>query len=124
MRITVPITGELRSDLSGKTDNPVRPVDISKLLPPELRGSGFKCNHYDFKNETVELEITHTRQSIILSTNPDGTPNETRPETDEEFNTRVAQTESEIEKLRGMESEELLQLTGDEKLVKTELKEI
>lgn len=85
MRIKVPITGEViefdpkHPELaSGNSDNPVRPLDLNKLVP----GLDFawRAIEYDFVTGIVELEITFLKKNIVL---------EWRDETDEEFSERV-----------------------------------
>lgn len=118
MRVTVPITGELLPDGSGNQDNPVRPVDIRRILPPNARNFGFDVVSYYYDQRVAQLDIYFEKASITTRVDEHGDPIEFRQETDAEFNSRVGETEAELAKIRGKGIDEIRNLTGEPELTR------
>jgi len=105
MKILMPITGELIGEQSGNPNNPVRPLDIGKLLPKNPKfGYAYACYNYDFENGTVELHFKSSQK---------------KEESDEEFQQRQVATENILRSaLTEHTITELHQLTGEPKLIR------
>jgi len=119
VQILVPITGELITFDSGNPDNPVRPINLTKLLPSELADFSSEAIRYDFEAGVVELEITFTQQSIPIEWDAGGKIIKLRTETVEELEERQTRSEAALRKvLRDHTVSELHQMTGEAKLIR------
>lgn len=123
MKVIVPITGELIGSDAGNPDDPVRPINLVKLLPVELTDFAWQAINYDFDAGLVELEVTFEPQ--IIETDWDGKSNPIawREETQIELATRQTNTEEALRQiLQDHTRDELHQMSGSPKLKRKEVK--
>lgn len=107
MRIIVPITGEVTADGGGNPNKPIRPLNLTELLPAEFTDFGFKTINYDFDAGMVELELSFSKNES---------------ESDEGFTTRQEASQNAILKLlREHTADELYELAKQPKLDKSKM---
>lgn len=128
MRVTVPVTGEMigrewDGSPSGNPDDPIRPIDIVRLLVD----SGYPIECADFSltlaginadTGLAELEIAHQKKLIPTAWNAEGEAVASRDETDADFEKRKGDSEEALLDVLGRPVDEIYQKTGEPRLKK------
>ncbi|MBA7494202.1 hypothetical protein ES702_04775 [subsurface metagenome] len=127
MIVEIPLTGEIvdydpeHPQLAvGSDTDPVRPVDLRKLLPVELWDFAWRATEFDFENGMVTIETIFVKKRLVTERDTEGVPIAWRMETDLEFNQRQAASEKALRGLKKKTMGELYQITGEPGLKKPE----
>lgn len=128
MILRVPITGELTEYdpenpevARGNSDNPVRPLDFSKLLPDA--DFAWIALEYDFENGFVTIEVEFAKKTIITEWDNTKDPPEPlawKKESDAEFYKRQADTGKALRAFEKKTAKELYEKTKELELKKPE----
>ena len=118
MRITVPITGELIGEGSGNPNNPIRPINLAKLLPVEVLDFSWTNAVYDYEKGLVSIEISFKNKQIPVEWDAQGKVTKLRRETDEELVGRKNASEVAIKALLEKSVGKLYDLSGEARLIK------
>ncbi len=118
MIIELPITGELIGENSGNPENPIKPVNLHRLIPIEqAQRCSQRVLRYDFEKETATVDVIVERGYKIVGYDKDGFVI-TERETDAEYNDRLTQTTASLNGLKAKSLEDIRIISKEPRLIK------